>query len=125
MERIEKSNLIEPLLPPDGVRKLEDLAVELVACTSRLACKLAKETVQSIGALVRSMNCYYSNLIEGHNTHPVDIERALHGDYAKDSKKRDLQLEAFAHIEVQSLIDSRTPAPRDIVSRDYLLWLHR
>ncbi|ASV84481.1 hypothetical protein CES85_5275 [Ochrobactrum quorumnocens] len=27
--------------------------------------------------LVRSMNCYYSNLIEGHNTHPVDIERAL------------------------------------------------
>ncbi|MDE0540159.1 MAG: hypothetical protein OXH94_15705 [Rhodospirillales bacterium] len=26
---------------------------------------------------VRSMNCYYSNLIEGHDTHPVDIERAL------------------------------------------------
>ena len=23
------------------------------------------------------MNCYYSNLIEGHDTHPIDIERAL------------------------------------------------
>ena len=22
------------------------------------------------------MNCYYSNLIEGHDTHPIDIERA-------------------------------------------------
>ena len=25
------------------------------------------------------MNCYYSNLIEGHNTRPRDIERALAG----------------------------------------------
>jgi hypothetical protein len=28
------------------------------------------------------MNCYYSNLIEGHDTHPVDIERALKSDYS-------------------------------------------
>jgi hypothetical protein len=40
------------------------------------------------------MNCYYSNLIEGHDTHPVDIERALKNDYSKDARKRDLQLEA-------------------------------
>jgi len=26
------------------------------------------------------MNCYYSKLIEGHDTHPVDIERALKND---------------------------------------------
>ncbi len=52
------------------------------------------------------MNCYYSNLIEGHDTHPIDIERALKNDYSKDTKKRDLQLEAKAHIEVQQWIDS-------------------
>jgi Fic family protein len=51
------------------------------------------------------MNCYYSNLIEGHDTHPVDIERALQGDYSKDRKKRDLQIEAKAHIVVQQWID--------------------
>ena len=51
------------------------------------------------------MNCYYSNLIEGHNTHPVDIERALAGDYSTDPEKRDLQLEAKAHIAVQKWID--------------------
>ena len=28
------------------------------------------------------MNCYYSNLIEGHNTTPREIERALTGDLA-------------------------------------------
>jgi hypothetical protein len=48
--------------------------------------------------LVRSTNCYYSNLIEGHDTHPIDIERALKNDYSKDVGKRNLQLEAKAHI---------------------------
>jgi hypothetical protein len=47
------------------------------------------------------MNCYYSNLIEGHDTHPIDIERALKNDYSHDTRKRDLQLEAKAHIAVQ------------------------
>ncbi|HEY3784147.1 MAG TPA: hypothetical protein VGL55_02575 [Steroidobacteraceae bacterium] len=51
------------------------------------------------------MNCYYSNLIEGHDTHPVDIERALQGDYSRDTKRGGLQLEARAHIGVQQWID--------------------
>jgi Fic family protein len=51
------------------------------------------------------MNCYYSNLIEGHDTPPVDIERALKNDYSQDARKRDLQLEAKAHIAVQQWID--------------------
>ncbi|HEX4025415.1 MAG TPA: Fic family protein [Steroidobacteraceae bacterium] len=42
---------------------------------------------------------------EGHDTHPVDIERALQGDYSHDAKKRALQLEATAHIAVQQRID--------------------
>jgi Fic family protein len=52
------------------------------------------------------MNCYYSNLIEGHDTHPVDIERALKSDYSTDARQRNLQLEANAHIAVQKWIDS-------------------
>jgi Fic family protein len=55
--------------------------------------------------MVRAMNCYYSNLIEGHDTHPIDIERALKNDYSQDARKRDLQLEAKAHIKVQEWID--------------------
>ena len=50
-------------------------------------------------------SCYYSNLIEGHDTHPVDIERALKGDYSAEPEKRSLQLEAEAHIAVQEWID--------------------
>jgi Fic family protein len=51
------------------------------------------------------MICYYSNLIEGHNTHPVDIERALKNEYSDDKRMRDLQIEAKAHISVQEWID--------------------
>jgi hypothetical protein len=41
-------------------------------------CQKASSPV--LANLVRSMNCYYSKLIEGHDTHPVDIERALKND---------------------------------------------
>jgi hypothetical protein len=41
-----------------------------------LAGRLAPSTATAVGDLVRGMNCYYSNLIEGHDTRPVDIERA-------------------------------------------------
>nr|WP_246344095.1 Fic family protein [Acidocella aromatica] len=51
------------------------------------------------------MNCYYSNLIEGHDIHPIDIERALKDDYSQDARKRNLQLEAKAHITVQQWIN--------------------
>jgi Fic family protein len=51
------------------------------------------------------MDCYYSNLIEGHNTHPVDIERAMKNDYSGDPEKRNLQLEARAHVSVQRWVD--------------------
>lgn len=99
--------------------------MELIQRTAKLAGKLAPETVAAISDLVRSMNCYYSNLIEGHNTHPVDIERALHGNYSKNIEKRNLQLEAFAHIEVQSLIDSPKSGFADVVSPDHITWIHR
>ena len=89
---------IEPALPADQDHRLEDLAYELVSAASALAGQIHPLVQQSIGYLVRSMNCYYSNLIEGHNTVPRDIERALAQDYSAEPEKRNLQLEAVAHI---------------------------
>jgi Fic family protein len=71
------------------------------------------------------VNCYYSNLIEGHYTHPRDIDRALAQDYSADQLKRDLQLEARAHIEVQRLIDAGADSPRPPASRGFIAWTHR
>jgi Fic family protein len=115
---------MEPMLPEDDRHVLEDLATELVAKASALGGRLHPAMRFNIGDLVRSMNCYYSNLIEGHNTLPVDINRALAGDFAEDKQRRNLQLEAKAHIEVQRMIDHGT-APAPALSTDFILWVHR
>ena len=125
MNRLDNPRLMEPLLPPEGTKVLEDLAVELVSAAAGLAGKLSDDTVRAVSALIRSMNCYYSNLIEGHQTHPVDIERALKGDYSSEPRKRDLQHEAFAHIEVQAMIDSQSRGAAEVARADFIIWLHR
>ena len=105
----ESISLMEPLLIGGDARhrpELTDLAVELAASSAGFRRSLPDSLLSSLADLVRAMNCYYSNLIEGHDTHPIDIERALKGDYSKDAKKRNLQLEAKAHIAVQQWIDT-------------------
>jgi Fic family protein len=105
----EALTLIEPLLVQEGARhhgELADLALELTAKSTGLRCSLPDGVVTALSELVRSMNCYYSNLIEGHDTHPIDIEHALNEDYSTDPEKRDLQLEARSHIAVQKWIDA-------------------
>ena len=115
---------IEPLFPDQGMcPQLTDLATELIAKSSGLANRLHPIVVTSLSNLVRSMNCYYSNLIEGHNTHPRDIEKALAENLSPNPKKRALQLEAKAHIEVQRLIDSHQIDFS--LSSAFICWIHQ
>jgi Fic family protein len=126
MGTTESITMMEPMLPPDGESRLEDLALDMATKASGLASQLPLAVRRGVGDLVRSMNCYYSNLIEGHDTHPRDIDRALsHADYSTDPQKRALQREAVAHIEVQRLIDHNKDLQVEITSVDYLFWLHR
>ena len=107
-DRGESTGLMEPLLVPEGARHrtgLTDLALDLAARSAGFRRSLPGGVVKALADLVRAMNCYYSNLIEGHDTHPVDIERALKNDYSAEPEQRNLQLEARAHITVQRWID--------------------
>lgn len=118
-DRGETVSAMEPLLLREDSRHragLTDLALELAQRSAGFRRSLPESLVTSLADLVRSMNCYYSNLIEGHDTHPVEIERALKGDYSKDAKKRDLQLEARAHIEVQRWIDGGALKGRSVTA---------
>ncbi len=103
---------------------LTELAIELAQKAAGFRRSLPYSLVTSLADLVRAMNCYYSNLIEGHETHPVDIERALKNDYSKDAHKRDLQLEAKAHITVQKWIDGGGLKRRALTS-DGIREIHR
>lgn len=115
---------MEPLVPAEGARALDEEGVALIEESNRLAGRIHPILRDSIGDLVRSMNCYYSNLIEGHDTHPRDIDRALANDFSSEPGKRELQKEAVAHIYVQNLIDTGRDPDVWPASAAYASWLH-
>jgi Fic family protein len=125
--RGEDIAMMEPLVLGDRAPRrgeLADLALDLAQKSASLKRSIPESMLPSLAGLVRSMNCYYSNLIEGHDTHPIDIERALNNDFTRDTKKRDLQLEAKAHIAVQEWIDAGG-LHGDLFSSDALCSIHR
>lgn len=126
-DRHEDSTEMETLVLGEDSRHrpaIGDLAVELVAASAGLRRSLPPGVVHALAGLVRAMNCYYSNLIEGHDTHPVDIERAMKNDYSSDVRKRNLQMEARAHVAVQSWVDGGGLTGR-AVTKDGIREIHR
>lgn len=117
---------IEPLFFGDTVpARLADLSVELQREADALGRNLHPDSAAELADLVRMMNCYYSNLIEGHNTRPKDIELALAGAEIAP-ERRALALEAKAHVEVQREIDAlhRRGALSSPTSTAFIVWLH-
>jgi Fic family protein len=115
---------MEPLLISEGDAELDDLVFDLVQRSASLASHLPHPVKSELGRLVRSMNCYYSNFIEGHQTHPRDIERALANDFSADPKQRNLQYEAKAHIDLQAMIDRGDDPKEWPTASSYVRWIH-
>jgi len=104
----EDITMCEPLMVAEEsphYSELADLAFDLASKSNALASSLPEAMQTSLASTVRTMNCYYSNLIEGHDTHPISADRAMRGDLSADPEERNLQLEAVAHISVQKWID--------------------
>jgi len=105
----ELPDIMEPLSIGESSKhraELTEMAFELAQKSAKLDASIPVNIQVPLVRLVRSMNCYYSNLIEGHDTHPVDIERALRRDFSANANQRNLQLEAKSHIKTQEWIDN-------------------
>ena len=119
---------MEPLLFAENSRfrsGLTDLALELATASTGFRRSLPPALHGSLADLVRAMNCYYSNFIEGHNTHPIDIERALNNQYSDNATQRELQLEATAHIAVQQWIDAGALTGKQYFTIEGIAEIHR
>ena len=124
---IETPARIEPCLFEDRIpADLADLVVEIQQAADSLGRDLHPSSAAELADLVRIMNCYYSNLIEGHNTRPRDIELALEGAEL-EGETRPLALEARAHVIVQRRIDEefRTGKLQQPTSTAFLTWVHK
>ncbi len=116
---------IEPTRLEQVPEALADTIAEVTRRATALADRLHPETAASLAELLRLTNSYYSNLIEGNNTRPLDIERALAADL--DEERRNLQLEAAAHVRVQREIDQRYARGEleEPSSIEFIRWVHR
>src|SRR6266850_2354587 len=126
-EPLESAQRIEPARVENPPERVADLAAELSAASAKLGRSFHPRTAANLADLVRIMNTYYSNLIEGHNTRPRDIERALAGELDRDEDHRNLQLEAAGHVRVQAEVDRMAAAGTlpEPASPEFIQWLHR
>ncbi|MFZ0694711.1 MAG: Fic family protein [Alphaproteobacteria bacterium] len=124
---LESVDRIEPARLEQAPEAISDVIAELSAAAAKLEHALNPLTAANLADLVRIMNTYYSNLIEGHDTRPRDIARALAGKFDKDKKRRNLQREAAAHVRVQTEVDRRAAENSllEPASTEFVRWLHR
>ncbi len=122
----ETPQRIEPARLEEASEAIADVIADLSASSAKLGLGLHPRTAANLADLVRLMNTYYSNLIEGHNTRPRDIARALDGQFDQDEGRRNLQLEAAAHVRVQSEIDRLATSGQlsEPASIEFVKWLH-
>jgi Fic family protein len=123
----ETPSRIEPCLLEEPGTEVADLLTALSGASAGLGLRLHPRSAAGLADAVRIMNCYYSNQIEGHKTTPREIEAALQGKLAVVEERRNLQIEARAHIRLQQEIDRRHAAGDlpEATSSAFLLWLHR
>lgn len=124
----------EPLMPSAAaLAPLLEKAADLTRKATALGSASGAVAQSELRRLLRSMNSYYSNRIEGEHTRPSDIERALQQDFSANSELARKQRLAIAHIRTEESceqeLDRRLStdgdaAPRSLYSVDALRWLH-
>jgi Fic family protein len=125
--RFDQPTDMEPLIPsviaPDLITKTSTFTQK----AAELGGYFAPETRLAVAGLVRSMNGYYSNLIEGHRTRPGDIDAALIQNFSSEPKRRETQQLHYAHLETQLRMESRMrdDPGLDFLSADFIRWVHR
>ena len=111
---------------------LLERASDLTRAASRLALPASQIPMREVGALLRRMNSYYTNRLEGEHTRPSEIERAMQQDYSQNRDLARRQRLAVAHIRSEMACDALLDEPGDpalVVSSLYqpiaVSWVHR
>lgn len=101
---------MEPLLPAEHrLGPLLEQANDLIRKADRLSGQCQPGALGGLRRLLRAMNSYYSNKIEGQHTLPLEIEQALHNNYAQDADKARRQRLALAHMDTEQQLESLWP----------------
>jgi Fic family protein len=133
IKQYDAPHLFEPLLPQEHrMAALLEKASDLIREAASLGASAAPGAAVQLRELLRSMNSYYTNRIEGEHTRPSDIERALLKDFSKESDVARRQRLAVSHIQteitcerlIQAKLDSGETVVPWLYSTQALEWLH-
>ena len=116
---------MEPTIPSGNKEELVGVAQSVWRDSAALRGMLPEPSRKAVADVVRSMNGYYSNLIEGHKTRPADIEAALAHSFSKSPKERERQMLHAAHLDTLSLAEEGLSDDTPITSPEYMCWLHK
>lgn len=95
----------EPLLPSSLKQEpLLSKAHDLARGATQLACL---PVAPALRGLLRGMNSYYTNRIEGQHTRPLEIEQALARNFSGNADLAARQRLALAHIEAEAEVEKR------------------
>jgi Fic family protein len=117
----------QPLYPEERVLQLLlERSAELVAECQRLRGQAGNSVIQALGPRLRAMNSYYTNKIEGQQTRPADIERAVRQDFDADAELARKQRLAIAHMDVEQQLEQTASAlsPRDLFTPRFVAEIH-
>jgi Fic family protein len=113
-----------PLFPASIAPAMMDKAAAIVRSATLLCGAAHPSSRAAVRELVRSMNSYYSNRIEGQSTHPLHIEQALKRVFSDRPDVARLQRIAVAHIGAERELDQKVEAGESPMSFAFLAAAH-
>jgi Fic family protein len=118
----------EPLLPEQGARDaLLAKASEVFRLAATVSGRADAAVLQALRPLLRAMNSYYTNRIEGQHTRPAELEQALRQEFSANHAVQRLQRVALAHLDAEAWAEQAFAQRSwaELTSADVLCALHR
>lgn len=121
----DQPHQFEPLLPSRQQDELARLSRPVIEAALRLQSTVHASALAELQDLVRAMNSYYSNRIEGHSTHPVHIARALKANFSDQPDVARRQRLALAHIQAEKALEALIPDEVQALRSQSLVLAHQ
>lgn len=120
--------VFQPLFPEERVLgPLQERAAALIADCHGLSGQAGTSLAAAVRPLLRAMNSYYTNKIEGQHTRPADIERALAAQFDADAGQARKQRLALAHMDAEAELEPKAAEglPATLYERSWVAEIHR
>jgi Fic family protein len=120
----DQPHQFEPLLPSQRLGELSEATRRIFEKSAGLKASASPQARAALREIVRSMNSYYSNRIEGQGTHPTNIERALRRDFSDRPDVAKGQRVALAHIEAEQELERLVTTEAAALDSGFLVRAH-